>query len=124
MDDDDVGAMKVGLGVRQPFAPAAMAVLPIATAPLAAPGADEQRPVVGKIVRAERDVIGDELENLRQHRHHARLVALAGDSDRVARAGNVPGPQAERFGNAQSRAVEQGEHGGIAGEDPRLAIFA
>ena len=50
----------------------------------AALGADEQRAVVGQVVRTKRDISGDELLDLRQHRHHARLAALAGDGDRVA----------------------------------------
>ena len=48
-------------------------------------GADEQRAVIGQLVRAEREIIGDQFEHLRQHRHHALLVALAGHRDRHRR---------------------------------------
>ncbi len=76
--------------------------------------------VVRQIERAKRDIVGDQFGDLRQHRHHARLVALAGDGDGVARA-DVLALERERFRDAQARAVEQAQHGGVAGDDPRLA---
>ena len=67
------------------------------------------------------------LEHLRQHRHHARLVALAGDGD-ARRPCRVRGTslrlKPERLGNAQARAVEQRQHGGVARENPGLALLA
>ena len=49
--------------------------------------ADEQRAVRRQVERAERNIVGDQFGDLRQHRHHARLVAFAGDSDGVAGLG-------------------------------------
>ena len=43
--------------------------------------------------------------------------------DRVARA-EIAALQPERFGNAQAAAIEQRQHGGVAGVDPRLAAVA
>src|SRR5580692_3310662 len=74
-------------------------------------GADEQRPVVGQVEGTERDVIRDQLVDLRQQRHHALLAALSGDSQRVARA-EIGALQAQRFGNAQAAAIEQRQHRG------------
>ena len=55
----------------------------------------------------------------------ARLAALAGDGHGVDAADRrVPAPDAQRLGDAQARAVEQRQHGGVAGEDPRLARLA
>ena len=50
----------------------------------AAFGADEQRAGFGQIEGAERDVIGDQLCDLRQQRHHALFAALADHRERVA----------------------------------------
>ena len=61
-----------------------------------------------------------------QHRHHAGLVALAGDDEHVALAGqrHVATFQPERFGDAQARAVQQRHHGGVARPDPGIAVLA
>ena len=55
----------------------------------------------------------------------AGLAALADHRhgvDAVDR--RVAALQAQRLRDAQARAVEQGQHGGVAGEDPRLARLA
>src|SRR5437764_13926802 len=84
----------------------------------AAFGADEQRTVTADLVRAEREIIGDEVLHLRQHRHHALLAALADDRDHLPlTAGEITAPQPERLGNAQPAAVEEREHGSVAGVD-------
>ena len=80
--------------------------------------------VRGKVVGTERHVVGDKLRDLRQHRHHALLVALAGDGDGVGLRLNVAAREAERLGDAQARAVEQRQHGGVARQNPRLALLA
>jgi hypothetical protein len=74
----------------------------------------------------DRHVGGHEVEHLGQHGNHAALVALADHHDRVALAGfrHVHALEPERLGNAQARAVQQRQHGGVAGENPRRAIFA
>ena len=65
-------------------------------------------------------------EHLLQHRHHALLVALAGHGDGITPAGrrHFLALEPERFGDAQPRAVEQSEHGGVAREHPGLAFLA
>ena len=60
-----------------------------------------------------------------QHRHHARLVALADDGQRVARRLRRLGAgQRQRLGDAQAAAIEQRQHGGVAGQHPGLALLA
>ena len=83
-------------------------------------------PSGGKRMRAHRDIVLNQRQHVLQHRHHAGLVALAGDDQHVACAGHrhVAAFQAERFGDAQARSVQQRHHGGVAGPDPGIAGLA
>ena len=67
------------------------------------------------------------LERLRQQRHQPRLVALAGDAERVLarRQQALDGGlgEAERLADAQARAIEQQQDGGVAQVDPGLALL-
>ena len=77
-------------------------------------------------MRTHRHIILDQRQHVLQHRHHAGLVALAGDDKHVARAGHrhVAALQPERFGDAQARAVQQRHHRGVARPDPGIAGLA
>ena len=86
-------------------------------------GADEQRPVVGQVEGAERDVIGNQLIDLRQQRDHALLAAFAGHGQGVAGA-EIGALEPQRFGDAQAAAIEQRQHRGIARMNPGLAPVA
>ena len=70
--------------------------------------------------RAQLQIIGDQLQHVLQHRHHALLVAFAGDEDDVACAGrrHVLALERQCFGDTQARAVEQREHRGVARQHP------
>ena len=81
--------------------------------------ADEKRAIGRQVMRAEVQIGFDGRADRRDHRRRARLPALAQTvSGIAAAAGRVAAADAERLGNAQARAIEQGEHGGVAGEDP------
>ena len=77
-------------------------------------------------MRTHRHIVLNQRQHVLQHRHHAGLVALAGHDQHVAGAGqrHVAALQAERFGDAQARAVQQRHHGGVARPDPGIAVFA
>ncbi len=74
-------------------------------------------------MRTDRHIILDQRQHILQHRHHAGLVALAVDDKHVAcaRQRHVAALQAERFGDAQARSVQQRHHRGIARPNPGIA---
>ena len=81
----------------------------------------EQRGRARKIVGAEPDIVGHRLPYRRDEGHGARLVALARDVERLAE--REVGPlEREGLAYAQARAVEQREHGRVAGLHPRGVV--
>src|SRR3984893_1256599 len=88
-------------------------------------GAKEQGLLQRERVRANRDVSFDCLADRRDDGHGPGLLALAGDRQNVARADRRLGAlDRQGFGNAQARAIEQAQHGGIARDDPVRPVFS
>ncbi len=72
----------------------------------------------------ERDcriVIRNRIAQQRQHRHAALLAALSQDRERLAQRHVAPF-QRQRLGDAQARAIQQRQQGGVAAADPVDAI--
>ena len=63
----------------------------------------------------------DRLAHRRDERDEPHLAALAGDAQAL-RGRQVGAGQAERFGNAKARAIEQREHGEVARGNPGLGV--
>ncbi len=70
------------------------------------------------MVRAEFFVGLDCIEDDLQQRHEAGLAAFAGDPQRGGPRRQVVRAEAERLGDTQATAIEQRQHGGVAGGDP------
>ena len=87
--------------------------------------ADEQRSPGRQRHRAEVEIGGDGVAHRRDYRHRAGLAALAEHGERInGPGGRLFAGERECFRDTQSRAVEQGEDGGIAGQDPLRAGLA
>ena len=84
--------------------------------PLAA-HADEQRTVGPEMMGAGGDIRCDALAHDVEHRHHALLVALAGDHHGVT-LGRLAAVQRQRFAEAQAATVKQREKRRVALGDP------
>jgi hypothetical protein len=87
----------------------------------AAADPEEERGVRAGGVGAEGAVALDRRAGDRQHRHLAGLRALADHADGLAE-GRVALAEAERLGDAEPRAPEEGEHRRVAGRDPGGAV--
>ena len=68
----------------------------------------------------------DRLPDRQDHRHRARLAALADNSQRIHGPDrSVGAPDRQGFRNAQARPIEQGQHRRVARQDPgRAALVA
>jgi len=74
-----------------------------------------------EIVRTKPTVFRDRFVCDRKHRDEPRLAALAGNpDDAVAHIGKIGGRKTQGLGNAQTGAIEQRHHGGVARRNPRL----
>ena len=79
---------------------------------------------LGETERADGDVVSDRFGDLRQYRHHSGFIAFAQDDNGVGAAANVSAFETERLRQAQTGAVKQSQHCGIACENPWRASLA
>ena len=83
--------------------------------------ADEERPVRRQRMGAKHEITVHPLADGRQDRQDALLVTLAGDDQRrTERRGAAV--EAERLGDAQAAAVDQGQHRMVAGRNPGFRV--
>src|SRR5689334_7180498 len=73
----------------------------------------------------ELEIVLDGLSYWRDDRNGALLAAFAGDGELIALADRrIDALESQRFGNAQARAVKQGNDSRIARQHPLRPVFA